>query len=123
MIPVWIKKLIDGGAVDGLRRIAMRLHEVWPFIVAALIVWFAVSIIRSANELKDIRLNQKDVKLWNKKIETTAEDDSLIVRELRKLRENEVAIIYTYQNEEVHIKRIPNDSLQFWADSLYNSPN
>lgn len=120
MIPKWIKKLIDSKAGGWAVNAWEFIRAFWPFVGAAVMLYTAWVIIHTTNELRNIRLNQKEVKLWNKKIETTAEDDSLIVGEMRKLRENEVVIIYTYQDEKVRIKRIPDDSLQFWADSLYN---
>jgi hypothetical protein len=120
MIPVWIKKIIASDAVGNVRRIAMRLYDLRAVLVAGIGIYMLFVILKSGMELRDIRLNQKQVKVWNKKIETTAEDDSLIVDELRKLREHEVVIIYTNEDEKVRIKRIADDSLQFWADSLYN---
>ena len=121
MIPVWIKKLIASKAVGSVRRIGMRLYDWLPIVVAGIGIYMLFVIVKSGMELKKIRLNQKQVKVWNKKIETSAEDDSLIVDELRKLREHELVIIYTHNDEKVRIKRIADDSLQFWADSLYNS--
>jgi hypothetical protein len=120
MIPNWIKKLIDSKAGGWALNPWEFIRAFWPFVGAAVLLYTAWVIIHTTNELRAIRLNQKEVKLWNKKIETTAEDDSLILGELRKLREREVVIIYTYQDEKVRIKRIPDDSLQYWADSLYN---
>lgn len=121
MIPKWIKKLIDSKAGAWALNAWEFIRAFWPFVGAGVLLYTAWVIIHTTNELRNIRLNQKEVKLWNKKIETTAEDDSLIVGELRKLREREVVIIYTYEDEKVRIKRIPDDSLHFWADSLYNS--
>lgn len=121
MIPKWIKKLIASKAVGWALNAWEFIRAFWPFVAAVVMLYTAWVIIHTTNELRRIRLKQREVKVWNKKIETTAEDDSLIVSELRKLHEREVVIIYTYEDEKVRIKRIPDDSLQFWADSLYNS--
>lgn len=120
MIPTWIKKIISSKAGEWALNAWYFIKAFWPFAGAVLVLYTAWVIVHTTNELRDIRLNQKDVKVWNKKIETTAEDDSLIVDELRKLREHELVIIYTHNDEKVRIKRIPDDSLQYWADSLYN---
>jgi len=120
MIPVWIKKVIASKAGGWALNAWEFIRAFWPFVGAGLVLYTAWVIIHTTNELRGIRLNRKDVKVWNKKIETTAEDDSLVVDELRKLREREIVIIYTHEDEKVRIKRIPDDSLQFWADSLYN---
>lgn len=121
MIPNWIKKLIASRAGGWVLNAWEFIRAFWPFVGAVVLIYTAWVIIHTTNELRAIRLNGKDVKVWNKKIETTAEDDSLIVQELRKLREHELVIIYTNIDEKVRIKRIPDDSLQYWADSLYNS--
>ncbi|MCP9765125.1 hypothetical protein [Lacihabitans soyangensis] len=121
MIPVWIKKLIASRAGGWALNAWEFIRAFWPFVAAAIMLYIAWVIIHTTNELRAIRLNQKKVKVWNKKIETSAEDDSLIVDQMRKLREHELVIIYTHNDEKVRIKRIADDSLQFWADSLYNS--
>lgn len=61
-----------------------------------------------------------DLKLLNRQLPITAKEDSTVTNELRKLRDKEVLIIYAFKNEEIKVKRIPDDSLQYWADSLYN---
>lgn len=61
-----------------------------------------------------------DLKLLNRQLPITAKEDSTVTNELRKLRDKEVLIIYAFKNEEIKVKRISDDSLQYWADSLYN---
>jgi hypothetical protein len=120
MIPNWIKRIIDSKAGVWALNTWEFIRAFWPFVAVGVMLYTAWVIIHTTNELRAIRLNQKQVKVWSHKIETTAEDDSLIVGELRKLREHEMVIIYTNIDEKVRIKRIPDDSLQYWADSLYN---
>jgi hypothetical protein len=120
MIGEWFRRLRNSRAGGWALNALEFVRAYWPFVGAGMLLYISWVIINTTNELKGIKVNQKAVKLWNKKVETTAEDDSLVVNELRQLRENEVVIIYTYENEKVHVKRIPDDSLQFWADSLYN---
>lgn len=123
MISEWIKRLMASRAGGWALNAWEFMKAFWPFVGAVVVLYTAWVIVNTTNELRSVRLNQKEVKVWSKKIETTAEDDSMIVGELRKLHEREVVIIYTYEDEKVRIKRIPDDSLQFWADSLYNSSN
>lgn len=105
---------------DLLENVVFFLKRFYPFLILAFAIWFVFFISSITDSCKKARINEKQIRLYNKKINTTSEDDSLVVDELRKLREHEIVIIYTHYDEKVRIKRIPDDSLQYWADSLYN---
>jgi hypothetical protein len=86
-----------------------------PILVLLGLVWGTSRIVQGCKRAKVAELN-----LWNKHVELSAAEDSVLVKEFEGLRENEVIIIATRKNEKTRIAKIPVDSLQYWADSLYN---
>jgi hypothetical protein len=103
-----------------MKRIWAGICKYWEMLALVCIVLIVLIIGLTIQELHSAGISAKDINLWNKRVELSAEEDSTLKMELRRLRENEVIIIYTHENERAKIFKISDDSLQYWADSLYN---
>jgi hypothetical protein len=103
-----------------MRKILALLMKHWEYLMLFGIGLMALIVGLTIMEFQTIGVGDRDLRLWNKRVELSAGEDSTLRMELGKLRENEVIIIYTHENERAKIFKIPDDSLQFWADSLYN---
>ena len=85
------------------------------FLVGVLFV-----VLSTIKDLSEYRMKKDDFKVLENTVAVSKAEEKIIEEQLQQLKEDEVLLIQTYKNEKATIITIPADSLQYYADSLYN---
>ncbi len=103
-------------------KIWWEKNRFWVFILSVILGLYVLALVfRTIRTNRAIRLKERELQTIRKDINGLEATELEVAQEMETLRQTEIIIIEKYGEQAMGIIRIPKDSLQYYADSLYNS--